>query len=913
MFITLAVALCGYVAYAVSLPVEAATDTVRPPLLAPLQQTELKNQDVAEPVSETDNERAGQVVLDSAAREIPVDTLRQDTTISVSQIQPERENTNFLDEKIVFKARDSVSFDVINNMIYVLGDGDVTYENMNLRADYMDMNLEDRTVYGEGVMDSATHVMSRPELIEGAQTYTMENFRYNLVTKKAKIKGVATQEGEGYLVGRDIKKMPDNTMNVGVGRYTTCDHIDHPHWYFHMTKAKVIPNKKMIVGPTYFVMEDVPVYFFGIPFGFFPIISSRNSGFIIPSYGEESIKGFFIRDGGYYFAFNDYMDVTLTGGIYTLGSWETKVQSRYIKRYKYSGNISARYSKVKYGDKGSSDYMNSDTYNIQWSHRQDPKFRPNSSFSANVNFSSTGYNKYGANTMNDYLNTQINSSVAYSKSWAGKPYSLSTNMQHSQNSADSTISISFPNVVFNVSRIYPFKRKVADGTKQKWYEKISMSYSGAFSNRISNVKQDELFDGNLWDKMNNGMKHSIPITTSFSFFNYLNFSPSINYNEQWAFRKMDREWSPEENRVKVDTTYGFYRQYNFSVSGSFSTKIYGDYQFTGKNPAVKQVRHVMSPTLGFSYSPDFRDPKYGFAKSYQSDSTGTVSYYYPTQGAMYFSTPSGPQARVNYSLGNTLEMKVRNKADTTGSRKVKIIDNLSFSGSYNFLADNFKWSTIAWSIRSTIFRGMGLNVSGTLDPYPVDSEGRRVDRLMWRDGKMGRITRASTSFGYSLNSGRQDRPAVNDVNSGTPEEYFPANNAFFDNRGDELDPATRRALMTSQYYDFSIPWNLSLSYSLSYSKPALNTNIIQTLSFNGSVTLTEKWGVTFNGGYDFEANKITPGVFSVNRDLHCWQMSFSWVPIGFRKSWSFNIHIKSAMLRDLKYDKSSSYYDNIMY
>lgn len=845
---------------------------------------------------------------------IPPDTMLRDSVALPLDVAPgKRQTKNFLEDKISGRNTDSLVYDLLNNKVYMFGQGDITYQNMNLKADYMDVNLENKTVYGFGIMDTVTNMPTRPEFLDRDKSYTMDTITYNLETGKAKIKGVATKEGEGFLVAKVVKKMPDNTMNMAGGKYTTCDYIANPHWYFQMTKAKVIPKKKIIAGPTYFVMEDVPIPFLGIPFGFFPVSTGRNSGFIMPSYGEESVKGFFLRDGGYYFAFNDYIDATLTGGIYTLGSWEAKVQTRYIKRYKFSGSLVANYSKVRYGEKGSADYVNSPTFSLQWTHRQDAKFRPNSSFSASVNFSSSGYNRYGSNTMNDYLNTQTNSSIAYSKSWPGKPYSFSTNMQHSQNSADSTISISFPNVVFNVSRIYPFKRKYMSGGKEKWYEKISVSYSGSLSNRVTNIKQDDLLKGNILDKMSSGARHSIPVSTSFSLFNYLNFTPSATYNEQWAFRKVDREWSAEENRVKMDTTYGFYRQYNFGVSGSFNTKIYGDYQFTGKDPIVKAIRHMLTPSVSFSYAPDFRDPRFGFAKSYQSDSTGTVSSYYPTQGAIFFATPSGPSASIGFSLAQTLEMKVRSKSDTTGVKKVKLIDNFSLSGNYNFLAESFKLSTIGWSIRSTIFKGFGLNVSGSIDPYQIDSEGRRIDRLMWKDGKIGRITSAQTSFGYSFNSGTGTQPAVNDTHSGTPEENFPVNNGFFDNKGYELDPATRRALLTSRYYDFSIPWNLSFDYYIQYQNTGLRKNITQTLGFNGSVTLTPKWGVSFSSGYDFEDKKLTPTTFSINRDLHCWQMSFSWVPSGFRKSWSFNIHIKSSVLRDVKYDRSSSYYDNLLY
>lgn len=851
-----------------------------------------------------------QTVLREVSDSIPESPAADSTRASMPRA---RQNSNFLDEPISGKNSDSLHFAVKRNRVYIVGDGEVKYEDMTLKADYMDVNLDTKDIHAYGLTDTVANTKTRPEFLDGSQSYTMDTITYNLGSEKAKIKGVATREGDGFLVGEDIKKMQDNTINIAHGKYTTCDNIEHPHFYLSMTKAKVIPGKKIIVGPTHFVMEDVPIPFLGIPFGFFPLSMGRQSGFIIPSYGEETAKGFFLRNGGYYFAFNDYIDATLTGGIYTLGSWETKLQTRYIKRYKYSGSLSANFSKVILGDKGSADYTNSNTYSIQWSHRQDPKFKPNSNFSASVNFSSSGYNRYGSNTLNDYLNTQTSSSIVYSKSWAGKPFTFSADMRHSQNSADSTISVTFPNLSFNVTTIYPFKRKIKVG-KDRWYEKISVSYRGSLTNKVTNVKQYDLFTRNIVDKMSSGMSHSIPVSTTFNFFNYLNFSPSASYSEAWGLRKIHREWSPELNAVKVDTTYGFNRTYRYSFSGSFNTKIYAEYQFTGKDPAVRAVRHVMTPTLSFSYAPDFTKRKYGMVESYQSDASGNVQTYNPYSANAYAISATGPSASINFSLGNTVEMKVRSKADTSGVKKLKLIDNLSLSGSYNFLAEQFKLSDIRWSLRSSIIPGLGLNVSGTLSPYQVDENGNRIDKLMWREGKLGRITSASTSFGYSFNSKKNGNsiPSVNDVNSGSVEEVMAMNN-FFGQDGQEVDPATRRALMASQYYDFDIPWNISFSYGISYRNTGRVKDITQTLSYNGSVTLTKNWGVTFNGGYDFEARKLTPGVFTVNRDLHCWQMSFSWVPIGWMQSWSFNIHIKSSVLRDVKYDKANSYYDNIYY
>lgn len=816
-----------------------------------------------------------------------------------------KKEKKFLDDIMYGKNKDSLIYDVRSKMVYIYNDGDITYQDMNLKADYMEVSMETKIIYGYGVTDSLGN-KSRPEFTESGSVYTMDTLTYNIDSKKAKIKGAATQEGDGFLVGRDIKKMNDNTVNIAGGKYTTCDNVEHPHFYLAMTKAKLIPGKKVIIGPSYMVLEDVPIYFPVIPFGFFPITSGRSSGFIIPSYGEETVKGFFLRDGGYYFAFNDYIDMTLLGGIYTLGSWEGSVSSRYVKRYKYAGGFNVRYTKNILGEKGAKDYVNSTDFNVQWTHTQDAKFRPNSTFSASVNFSSSTYNRYGSNTMNDYLSTQTNSSVAYSRSWPGKPFSLSTNFQHSQNSRDTTVTLSFPNVVFNVSRINPFKRKNAMG-KERWYEKIAFTYTANVTNNVT-VKEKELFKDQMFKDMRNGINHTIPVSASFNLFNYLNINPSFKYNERWFFRKIDKEWSPEDRRViPTDTTYGFYRVYDYGMSVSASTKLYGMYTFKDK-AKIKAIRHVFTPSLSFNYTPNFGDPKYGYWKPVQSDSTGSISYYSPYEGNAYGVPGRGESMSMSIQLQNSLEMKVRSDRDTTGERKIKLIDNLSFSTSYNFLADSLNLSPITVNLRTTIVKNFGLNINATFDPYQINENGTKINKFMINKGKLARLTSASTSFGYTFNSSKSSLPAMNDINSGgvpTPEQ-----NDFFTNQN-IVDPNMRRMMMTSQYYDFDIPWNLGFNYSFSYSKPGNDKRVTQTLGFNGSVTPTPKWGINFSGGYDFELKKLTPGVITFTRDLHCWQMNLSWVPIGYRTSWSFNISVKSAVLRDLKYDKRNSYYDNL--
>lgn len=840
-----------------------------------------------------------------AADTLVIDSLPQDTT---------KKKKGFLDDIISGHNKDSLVFDVRKNVVHIYREGEVDYQEMQLKADYMEVDMETKEIYAYGITDTVSGAKTRPEFLDKGDSYTMDTIHYNIDTEKAKIKGIARQEGEGFLHARDVKKMHDDSFNIMDGRYTTCDH-ENPHFYLAMTRAKVLPGEKVIIAPSYLVMEDVPLYFLGIPFGFFPVTTSRNSGFIIPSFGEEYSKGFFIREGGYYFAVNDYVDFTLLGGIYTLGSWEGSVSSRYIKRYTYSGGFDVRYAKSIIGEKQDTlNYVDASSFSVRWSHSQDPKFRPNSSFSANVNFSSSDYNKHGTTSLDEHLTTQTSSSIAFSKSWPGKPFSFSTNLSHSQNSRTGDVSLTFPNVSFNVSNIYPFRRKTAMG-KEKWYEKIQTRYSGSLTNSVT-VNEKDLFKDKMFKDMRNGIKHSIPVSASFNVFNYINISPSFNYNEYWYFRKIDKDWDPvKETVIPVDTTYGFYRLYDYSLSASLNTTVYGTFTFKSPTSKVQAIRHVMTPSLGFSYRPNFGDTKYGYYKPVQSSKDGNVTYYSPYEGNAYGLPGRGESMALNFSLGNTLQMKVLTDKDTSGMRKIKIIDQLSFSGSYNFLAEEFKLSNISATLRSTIYKGIALNVNATFDPYQVeviDGRARRVNKLMVRDGKLARLTRASTGFSYSFSSkGSGDssgRGAMNDINSGgipTPED-----NAFFDSQ-QVHDPAMQRMMMTSQYYDFNIPWNFGFNYSFSYSNDGAVRNVNQTLNFQGSVNLTDKWGINFSGGYDFEKGDITFGSFSINRDLHCWQMNLQWIPLGPMKSWSFNISVKSNVLRDLKYDKRSSRYDSL--
>lgn len=839
--------------------------------------------------------------------------LQQPDSLQQDSISAYKEPEAFLDEPIEGKCADSLVYDVRKKVVYVYNQGDISYQTSNLKADYMKIDMNDKMVFAYGKPDTleGKEIITQPEFTENGTSYKMDTISYNLDSKKAKIKGVATQQGDGWLVGGSVKKLKDNTVNIQHGKYTTCEETHHPHFYLAMTKAKVIPGKKVITGPAYLVMEDVPIYFLGIPEGFFPINMGPKSGLLMPTYGEEYTKGFFIRDLGYYITMGDKADLALRGGFYTLGSWEASAAMRYIKRYKHSGSFNIDYSSVKTGEKGEPDYIKQQNFRLQWTHSQDSKANPGSTFSASVNFATSGYSRYSATNLNDILATQTNSTISYSKNWAGTPFSLSMNMAVSQNSQNKTISMTLPNIVFNVSRFYPFKRKEKVG-KDRWYEKISMQYTAKLTNTVNTTEKD-LFTKKTLDNMRNGVEHNLPISASFNLFNYINISPNFNYKEKWYFKKVEMQWNPVTNTTDtLPTQHGFYRLYDYNMSISASTTIYGMYDFTKKkrDRKIQAIRHTLTPSIGFSYSPNFMDRKYGYYRTRQVDSTGRTTVYSPYAVNAYGVPSSGESMSMNFSLSQNLEMKVLSKRDTSGVKKVKLIDEFRISGSYNFLADSMGLSNIPVSFRTTLFGNFGINISMVLDPYKVTPEGKRYNKIFFP----GRVVSTGWSFGYTFKS-RENREtrAINDITS-TPPEYM---NPFHDPYGN-MDPVLRRQYMSQAYYDFSLPWNFGFNYTVNYSISYVNNgttgykkNVTQTVGFNGSLNLTPKTGVTFQGGFDIMERKLTTSSVSITRDLHCWQMSFSWIPFGFHKSWSFNIGVKAASLSDLKYDKSQSMYDNM--
>jgi hypothetical protein len=836
------------------------------------------------------------------------DTLSQDSlaqdSLAVDSVQ-----APLLEAPIVYNAIDSIVFSVDGQTVYLYKNARVTYQDIVLTADYIVLDLESREVYAEGLPDSSDVMQGNPIFNDGGEEYESKTLRYNFDTQKGIITEVRTEQGEGFIHSERTKKISENEFILKDGKYTTCD-ATPPHFYLHLTKAKVIKNDKIVTGPAYMVLEGFPIYFPILPFGFFPNTTTYSSGIIIPTYGEEANRGFFLRDGGYYWAANDYFDLAVTGDVYSKGSWAAKLHTNYRLLYRFSGAFDFSYNVNVTGEKGLDTYKRTPQFRINWSHSQDPKANPSRNFSASVNFSTSGFDKQNstAYTAENYLQTQKSSSISYSKRWENTPFNMSVNLRHSQNSMDSTITLSLPEMTFAMAKVYPFKRKKRVGP-MKWYEKLGFTYSTNFRNSIANIREDELLKTSFATDWKNGMKHNIPIALpSFNLFKYVNFSPGFNYNEKWYFKSLDYSYDEKLNRVDVDTVSGFNRIYDYSYSVSASTNIYGMFLPKNLHSKIRGIRHKLTPSLSFSYRPDFGKEKYGYYVPVQVNERGDIRYMDRYDKGIYGGSPTrGASGAVNFSVNNNIEMKVLDTQDTTSTdekfKKVKILDNLSLNGSYDLIRDSLNMSLINIRGRTTI-KGVSLNFGGTVDPYVMDSVGTsvvRVNRFAWSEkhgmAKLGRLTRANLSFGMSFSSRDFQKKSGSGKGSANQEEEELGAKATNQNFG---------------YVDFDVPWDIRFDYNFNYSKPNpyAKARFSQTVSFSGNLSLTPKWRMSMNSNYDIMAGEFSFTTFNVHRDLHCWSMNFSFVPFGYLKSYSFTLSANSGMLRDLKIDKRRSHYDS---
>lgn len=826
-----------------------------------------------------------------------------DTSLADTASPKKKVTKDALEAPLKYTAKDSIYFDMENKKVYLYGDAQLTYQNIELKAAYVEFGMEDQTVYASGVKDSTGKEVGTPVFKEGNEEFKSHWLRYNFKTKKGFIYFVKTQQDNGTLIGDSTKRTPNGHVHLKGGSYSTCD-LDHPHFYIGLTKAKSIPGDKIVSGPAYLVVADIPLPLV-LPFGFFPNTKSYSSGVLIPTWGEEAQRGIFLRNGGYYFGISDYMDLRLTGDIYSKGSWGLNTVSNYRKRYRFSGNFNFSYYVNIIGEKGQQNYSEGRDFSLRWTHTQDAKANPNQTFSASVNYSSSKYDRYNSYNTNDYLTNTKSSSISYSYRWPNKPFNLNVGLNHTQNSQTQNVDLTMPNMTFNMNTIYPFRREDASDNL-KWYENIQTSYNAYLTNNI-HTKDSLMFTNRMFEGMENGFKHSIPLSTSFKLNKFTTLSPSLNYEGVAYSEYIEKRYVPYS---PIGSDFGTtdtitYRKFKYahsfypSVSLNVAPKFYGMFQFTGSK--VKAIRHVASPSVGFSFIPDIRDysPNY-YKRVYKGQ--GKYEKYSEFEGAMY-GTPvpsSGKSANISMGLRNNIEMKYLSENDTSSEvKKVAILENLDFSSSYNVYADSMNFSSINMNA-GTHFIGDKINIqfSSSFDPYIEDSLGRRRRFYEWSTNRrIGRLTNASLSIGTSFKSGAADSKSNN--NQPQNNNLNQANNNF---NNTEFTPNIE--------VNYDIPWSLNVNYDWSYSKSGKNKSYTQTVRVNGDLSLTKKWKIGFNTGYDIEAKKMSFTNITISRDLHCWEMRFNIVPFGERKSYFFEISAKAPILRDLKYNKQKSWYDN---
>ena len=857
---------------------------------------------------------------------------------------PGSQNPNQIEAEIKYKANDSIIL-FGNGTAFLHGETEINYQNIKLTADFVRVKIDSSLVYARGTDGEDGKMLGEPVFSEGEASYNSKELRYNLKSKKGFIRHVVTQEGEGYIISDKTKKTPDNVFCMAGGKYTTCENHDHPDFYLSISKGKVKPGEYIVTGPAHLVIADVPLPI-ALPFGFFPFTSKYSSGVLMPRFSTEMTRGFGLTNGGYYFALNDYFDLELLGDIYTKGTWAVSASSNYIKRYKFRGNFSVSYREDVTGQKGFPDYRKDPNLSIRWSHSQDPKSSPNFTFSSSVNFTTSGYNR---SNINAYHRPEINSqnttssSINFTKRFPEIPsLSLSGGMQISQRTRDSTISLSLPNLNIAYSRFFPFKRKVQTG-RERWYEKISMSYSGAFANSID-TKESMLLKSSFSKDWRNGMRHSIPVSATFNLFNYINITPSFNYQERWYLKAIDKSWDKDAQKVVNDTVQGFFRVYDFNMGVSASTKLYGFFIPSRRifGDKVDRIRHVMTPSVSFNYLPDFGDSRWGYYSSYVRSvrSTTNPDVYTDTEvnysrfeGSLYGVPGKGTSGSIGFNLGNNLEMKVKNEKDTTGNeafRIISLIDNLNISGGYNLVADSMNWSNFSVSLRLKLTKSYSLSLSTSFDPYMfgLNSAGNpvRINELRWNNGKFPRFQGTGTSYSYTFNNdtfkklfGKKKEDATGSEKGDNPTDSRSSGETTGglteENPGgtnSNQEPGLEKD--EDGYAKFSMPWSISINYSVRYQNTIFNKQkmeydmgFMHNLSVNGNISLTPNWKITGNSTYDFKAKQFTYTSITVNRSLHCWNMSANIVPFGQFKSYSFHLGVNASMLSDLKYDKRSEY------
>lgn len=841
-----------------------------------------------------------------------------------------------------YQAKDSLVFSM-GNLAWLYGQTQVTYADIQLDAERMRLSLDSSLVHANGVPDSLGKLQGKPVFKDNSGEYETKTMSYNFKTAKGYICDVTTQQGDGYVTGGTTKKMPDNDIFLADGKYTTCDQTECPHFYIQLTKARVRPNKNIVTGPAYLVVADVPLPL-AIPFGFFPFTKSYSSGIIMPSYGADQQRGLYLRDGGYYFAINDYVDLSLKGELYTKGTWGVSADTRYAARYKFRGNLSFNYLVTQLGDKGMPDASKSTNMRLTWSHSQDSRFNPNMTLSASVNYTTSGFERSNTTSLYSTEMTQSTkqSTVNLSYKIPNTQWNISASMSIAQRTKDSTLQVSLPDLNFSMGRWQPFKRKVRAGA-ERWYEKITTTYSGRMTNSIT-AKQDQIFQKSLVKDWTNGMQHNASVNATFTAMNYINITPSFTFTDRMYTHKTNQYYDPGmQNRdgsfggVAKDTIYGFYNAYDFNTSISANTKLYGMYRPLWKNSKLVAVRHLFTPSISFSYRPDFSNPMYGSWSTYKMPDEKSPTGYKEVQysyfdGYSMGTTSRGRSGSINFSIANNLEAKIRTDKDSTGYKKISLIDNLTSSISYNLVADSMRWSS-SIPVNATFKFGKNttMNLNAQFDTYMYDENGRHYDKPRWEVGQMPRLMSTGYSWSYSLNNqklaklfgrgGGDDEEEDDDMDL---DEY--------DEDGyiqEDLDPTSiaamqreteknakkapkRRSSSDDGYMLWTVPWTLNFSYSMRYGykdfnkeKREFNRGITHSATLSGTIQPTKGWNFSFNASYDFNLGEMTFMNINCTRDMHCWALTASLNPMGQYASFNVNIAVKSTMLKDLKYEKTS--------
>lgn len=854
---------------------------------------------------------------------LSVDTLTTDTI--------PKKKKSALDAPVQYEANDSIIF-TEDGIAHLFGQGKVNYEKIELTSDIISMNMDSSTVYARGVKDSLGVETGTPVFKDGETPYESKEMRYNFKTKKGFINNIVTQQGEGYITSMESKKNANDEIFLTRGRYTTCDNHDHPHFYLQLSMAKVKPKKNAVFGPANLVVGDVPLPI-AIPYGFFPFNSSYSSGFIMPTYGYDSNRGFYLRDGGYYFALSDKMDLKVLGELFTKGSWGLSAQSNYNKRYKYSGSFNGSYIVTKTGEENLPDYSVTKDFRINWSHRQDPKANPNSTFSANVNFATSSYDRRSLSSLynpQQFSNNVKTSSVNYSRTFSDIGLTISSTFNIEQNTKDSSISVRLPDLDINLARLYPFKRKKAVG-QERWYEKISVQYTGRLTNSIR-TKDNLIFKKGI-SSWTNGMEHRIPVSATFNLFKYINVVPSINYTERWYLNRTNQEYDEATQSVIKTTENGFYRVYNYDASVNLNTKLYGFYKPWRKlfGDKIEAIRHVVTPRVGFSYAPDFSTDTYDYYGEYTyTDSYGkpqTVKYS-RFEGAPFGAPGTGKSGIINFAIDNNVEMKVKSDKDSTGVKKISLIDQLSANLSYNTAVKEKNWSDLSMNLRLKLTKSytFSMNASFATYAYEFDDKGNVVvgNRTEWSYGRFGRFRGYSGSFAYTLNNDTWKNLFKKKEND---DEKNIKNRTFEEDTDEEEDLKKQESTSNIRqsetasidpdgYLAFKMPWSINLSYSYSISEDRRKQINIKTMRYpysvthslnvSGSLKLGSRWNITGNSGYDFNTKEVSMTSFNITRDLHCFTMSCGIVLKPFT-SYNFSIRALSGMLTDaLKWDQRSN-------